>query len=198
MAEPSPREPRPRGRLWISIGEGAAVLAVIIAALSYWDAHRQHVEEARSAARQARAQAALVLRAAAVEGGRRLTLDSVDPSQVIQSQRYVFPAAVLDHPMEVTAARPQIDQGWIAGGLDRVLKDAKGDGEARLPVAIVTTYVEAGDTRQDRSLYALGYAWRSHFLGGRQIILQGLALERRGFSGDPRAAVERAWKAAGR
>ena len=198
MSEAPPPAERKRGRLWISIGEGAAVLAVVIAALSYWDSHRQHAEEAKSAAQQAQAQSAFVLRASAVEGGRRLALESVEPRQVIQSQRYYFPTQVLDHAMEVSAARPQIDQNWIAAGLDRVLRDAKGDGEARLPVAIVTSYVEDGETRQDRSLYVIGYAYRAHFLGGRQIILQGLALQRRAFTGDPQAAVERSWKAAGR
>jgi hypothetical protein len=194
MSTPPPE--RKRGRFWLNVGEAAAVIGVAIAALSFWDTHRQHAEEARQAAEQSQAQSAFVLRAAAEAAGRRLTLDSVEPRQVIQSQRYYFPAAILDHAMEVTAARPQIDQAWIAGGLEKALNasHAKGDGEARLPVVIVTSYVEDGEARQDRSLYLIGYAYRSHFLGGRQIILQGLALQRRQIAGDPQASVERQWK----
>ena len=193
----SPPTERKRGRFWISVGEGAAVLAGMIAALNYWESHRHDVEESRREAQASQAQSAFVLRAEAVDSGRRLTLESVEPRQVIQSQRYYFPAQVLDHAMEVSAARPQIDQNWIASGLGRVLDaaHAKGDGEARLPVAIVTSYVEAGEARQDRSLYVIGYAYRSHFLGGRQIILQGLALRTRRIAGDPKVAVERQWKA---
>ncbi|HEY2179620.1 MAG TPA: hypothetical protein VGH15_13655 [Caulobacteraceae bacterium] len=193
----TPQGERRRGRFWLSVGEGAAVIAVVIAGLSYWDSHRQHTEESRRAAEQSQAAAALVLRANAEENGRRLTLESVDAQQVIQSQRYYFPAAILGHAMEVSAARPQIDLGWIAGGLSKALDavHAGKDGEARLPVAIVTSYVEAGETRQDRSLYLIGYSWRSHFLGGRDIVLQGLALQRRGVGGDPQAAVERARRA---
>jgi hypothetical protein len=196
MSETPPGERR-RGRFWLSVGEGAAVIAVVIAALSYWDSHRQRAEQTRREAEQSQAAAALVLRADASADGKRLTLESVEPRQAIQAQRYYFPSAILGHAMEVSAARPQIDEGWIAGGLSKALAaiHAKGDGEARLPVAIVTSYVEAGETRQDRSLYLMGYAWRSHFLGGRQIVLQGLALQRRGLAGDPRAAVERAWRA---
>ncbi|HXV00108.1 MAG TPA: hypothetical protein VG166_06395 [Caulobacteraceae bacterium] len=192
----SPQAERKRRRFWLTIGEAAAVIAVVIAGLSYWDSHRQHAEETRRAAEQSQVAAALVLRSAADADGKRLTLEAVDARQVIQSQRYYFPAAILGHAMEVAAARPQIDQGWIAGGLAKALEaaHAKGDGEARLPVAIVTDYVEAGEARQDRSLYLLGYAWRSRFLAGRQIILQGLALQRRGLALDPRAAVERAWR----
>jgi hypothetical protein len=201
MSTPPPE--RKRGRFWLNIGEAAAVLGVAIAALSFWDSHRQHAEdarqhadEARRAALQSQAGSAFVLRAAAAQGGRQLTLETVEPRQVIQSQRYYFPAAILDHPMDVTAARPQIDQAWIAGGLGKALgaSHAKGDGEARLPVVIVTSYVENGEARQDSSLYLIGYAWRSHFLEGRQITLQGLALQRRQIPGDPQASVDRQWR----
>jgi hypothetical protein len=197
MSTPPPE--RKRGRFWLTIGEGAAVLAVIIAALSYWDTHRQHAAEAHRAAVESQAQSAFVLRADVEAGGRRLTLGSVEARQIIASQRYYFPGQILGHAMEVTAARPQIDQAWVAPGLARMLDGAhvKGDGEARLPVMIATSYVEDGEARQDRSLYLIGYAWRAHFLGGRQIILQGLALQRRHLSGDPQAVVEAQWKAAG-
>lgn len=196
MTEPPPPE-RKRGRLWISIGEGAAVLAVAIAALSYWDTHREHVAEAGRAAQESQARSAFVIRAAADAQGRRLTLDAVEAGQVIQSQRYIFPRAILDHPMEVAAARPQIDAAWIESGLDRALGAAhvKGDGEARLPVAIASDYVEDGQAREDRSLYLIGYRWRSRFLVGRQIILQGLSLRRRAVGGDLQALVDQDWRA---
>jgi hypothetical protein len=193
----TPPPERKRGRLWISLGEGAAVLAVAIAALSYWDTHREHVAEAGRAAQESQARSAFVIRAAADAAGRRLTLDAVEPGQVIQSQRYIFPRVILDHAMEVAAARPQIDVAWIDSGLDRALGAAhvKGDGEARLPVAIVSEYVEDGETRQDKSLYVIGYKWRPRFLGGRQIILEGLSLRRRAVAGDLQAQVDRDWRA---
>jgi len=192
-------EPR-RRRLWLTIGEGAAILAVAIAALNYWDSHRQHVDEARRAdaqARQASLASSLVLVASVQSGGRELALRTVEPRQVIESQRYVFPRAILDHPVEVTAAAPRIDAGWIAPGVAKALDSAhaKGAGAARAPVAIVTTYLENGETRQDRSLYLIGYAWKRHFLGGREITLQGIAFRGRQSAGDLQAAVDRAWKA---
>jgi hypothetical protein len=192
----SPHE-RKRGRFWLNVGESAAVLAVIIAGLSYWDSHKQHAEADRQAAETAKAHSAIVLRGGAEDDGRRIALDAAGAGQVIQTQRYIFPTAILDHPMEVTAAKPQIDLDWIAHGLDQSLDaaHAKKTGEARVPVAIVTTYVEDGDSRVDHSVYQLGYRWRSRFLGGRQIVLQGIALERRGVTGDLRAAVDRRWTA---
>lgn len=192
---PSPPPAPRRGRFWLNVGEAAAVLAVIIAGLSYWDAHREHALTEKQIDAQARARAAFVIKGAADAGGRKIVLEAVAPTQVIQSQRYVFPSAILDHAMEVTAARPQIDAGWISAGLDRALDaaNAKGDGEATLPVGVVTTYVEDGETRADRSLYQIGFRYRSRFLMGRQIALQGISLVRRGIAGDPRAAVDRRW-----
>lgn len=199
MSQAPPETPaaRKRRRFWLNVGEVAAVLAVVIAGLSYWDGHREHAQAARQAAVQARAKAAFVLRGSADAGGRRIVLEAVDPTQAIQSQRYLFPAEVLDHAMEVSAARPQIDLVWLEAGLDRALDQArvKTDGEARLPVAITTTYVEDGETRIDRSLYEVGYAWRSRLLLGRRLTLQGIALIQRGVGGDLRTSVNRRWVA---
>jgi hypothetical protein len=195
VTAPEPPAPR-RRRFWVSLGEGVAVLAVAIAGLSYWDSHREHAAADRRAAEQAGAQPALVLRASQAADGRRLAIDAAGPEQVIVSQRYLFPAAVLSQEMEVTAARPQIDLGWLAGGLQRRLDQthARGGGEARLPVGIVTSYVDGGRTFEDRSLYEVGFSWRSHLIGGRQLALQGLALRRRAVATDLRAAVESRWK----
>jgi len=191
---------RKRGRLWLTVGEIAAVLAVAIAALNYWDSHREHVAEARrdaAQAQQASLASALLLEAEVQAGGRQLALKTVAPGQVIQSQRYLFPRGILDHAMEVTAAAPRIDAGWIAPGLAKALDaaHAKGEGEARAPVAIVTTYLENGVSREDRSIYLIGFAWKRHFLGGRDITLQGVAFRGRQSSGDLQAAVDKAWKA---
>jgi hypothetical protein len=199
MATPDPSE-RKRGRLWLTIGEAAAVLAVVIAALSYWDTHRQHVEEARREAAQAKAAGAapaFVLVAAPEAGGRRLALRAVEPRQVIQSQRYIFPSGVLDHVVDVTAAAPRIDSAWIARGLGKALDSAQAKrmGEGRLPVAVITAYLQDGDVCQDRSVYLIGYAWRGHLLGGREIDLQGLALQRRQAAGDLQAVIDRQWAA---
>ncbi len=195
----SPPERRARRLSWLTVGEVAAVLAVVIAALSYWDAHRQRAVADSQVQSQARAEAAFVMVGSVDAKGREIALRALQPSEAIQSQRLVFPTAVLDHPVDIYAARPRIAADWIAPGLGRALDrgHAKGDGQGRLPLAVVTTYVEGGETHTDRSEYAVGYAWRSRFLLGRQITLQGISLVRRGLSGDPRAAVDRRWARGG-
>ena len=62
---------------------------------------------------------ALVLRAEVVDNGERLMLHPLRDEQAVQSQRYLFPRAVLGHAMEVTAAQPQIDLAWVEEGLKR-------------------------------------------------------------------------------
>ena len=186
-----------RRRFWINVGEGAAILAVVISALSYWDTHRERAVTEHQALTQAQANAAFVLTGSAKDGGRRLELAPLKSTQAIQSQQYIFPGAVRPDPVMLSAAGPRIESDWIAAGLGRTLGDAhaKPNGVSVLPVAIVTTYVEDGDLHTDRSLYHIGYAWQSRFLQGRKISLEGLSLIQRGIGGDPRALVDRRWAA---
>lgn len=188
-------------RRWITVGEIVGVCALGVALLGYLDSRRERqetrVERTQETKVQA-ARAALVLTAQASQDGARLTLSPMRPGQAVQSQRYLFPQAVLDHPMEVAAAQPQIDRAWIAAGLVRAAKAAGGpaSGEGALPVGVDTTYVEDGETRVDRSLYRLGYrVERGGLFAGPKVVLQGLSLERRAVGGGLQPAVEARWKA---
>ena len=196
----TPTTPKRRFRLWITISELVGVLALVIAGLNFWDSHRERVTDARreaAAERAASGRSAFVVSGQMEADGARLTFQPLNSAQAIQSQRYLFPRAVLGHAMEVSAARPQIDVGWIEGGLRREVAErrkagAGANGEATLPVGIVTTFVQDGDVRTDQSLYRLGYAWRSRLFGGPRLALQGVSLIRRGVPGDLRRAVEAA------
>lgn len=191
--------PKRQRRFWLNVGEVVGVLALVITGVNAWQGWREHKAQEQHTAAAERAQSAFVLIGQAKAGGRIVALDALKREQAIQSQRYIFPTSVLDHPMEISAAGAQIDAAWIASGLDRALDKAhaKGQGEALLPVGIVTTYVEDGETRTDRSLYRVGYAWRSRLLLGRQITLQGISLGRRGVTGNLQALVDQRWAATG-
>ena len=180
--------PKRRQGFWLTVGEIVGVLALAIAALNYWDSHKNHVDEVRQSSAEKRAEAAFVVTGTADSEGRRITLKSLKSSQAIQSQRYYFPHAILDHAMEVAAAQPQIDLGWLEDGLRKNPRAGKS-GESTLPVAIVTTYVEDGETRNDTSLYRIGYGWTTGLFGGPKFRLQGLALSRRAVHGAPEALV---------
>ena len=177
--------------------------ALIVAALGFVDSHRaRHLaetERAQSARREA-AGAPLILRGEADGAGRRVLLSPVSPAQVVQSQRYIFPRALLDHVMEVSAATPQIDREWIAKGLEQAYAHAHVHGvfEGGAPVGITTLYVENGATHRDASIYQVGYRITPGGLfGSPHAVLLGLALERRGVEGDLRRATETAWRPLG-
>ena len=186
---------------WVTIGEIVGVAALVIAVLGYLDTRRQHEEDAarRTAEVQhEKARAALVLTGQADKEGARITLGPLSAGQAVQGQRYLFPKVVLDHAMEVTAARPQIDRGWFDSGLRKALEAGAGEktGEGALPVGVVTRYVEDGEERTDMSLYRVGFAVRDGGLfQGRKVVLLGLSLGRRAVAGDLQAAVEKAWAA---
>lgn len=186
-------------RRWVTVGEVVGAAALGVALLGYLDSRRERADlrvERTRETRAAVARTALVLTAQASPDGARLTLSPMGPGQAVQGQRYVFPRAVLDHAMEVAAAQPQIDRGWIAAGLVRAAKGSGGprEGEGALPVGVDTRYIEDGELRTDRSVYRLGYRVEPGGLfSGPKVLLQGLSLERRGASSDLQAAVEARW-----
>ena len=121
--------------------------------------------------------------------------------QAVQSQRYLFPRAVLDHAMEVAAAEPQVQAAWVRDGLLREVEAAaraagrKAEGSGRLPVGVLTTFVQDGEVRTDRAVYLVGYRVDPGGLFGRpHLVLQGLALAEHA-QGDLQAAVEARWRA---
>ena len=210
-AEHAPRPQAPRRGLrlrWLTLAELVGILALVIAALGWWDNHRERTQEARDRAAAAHAQAAeaqrearraalresFLLTATVVDEGR-IRLAAARPDQVIQTQTVIFPSAVRRAPVETTG-NPRIDLSWFERGLKDTANGRGADGsEARLPVGIVTTYVEAGETRTDRAIYALGYTLRHRTLRGSRVELDGLSLVRRGVSGDLQPALDKAWGA---
>lgn len=205
VSSPEPQsESKKRGRrLWLTVGEVVAVLGLGLAGLNYWESHRDREQALRKEAETAKVQSrsVFVMRGEADEKGERVMLQPTDSDQVVQTQRYLFPAEVLDHAKEIGAGRLQIDLVWFDHGLARALKAARKAGadlprgEAALPVGIVTTYVENGETRTDRSLYRVGYTAESGLIGAVKLRLIGASLIRRGVSGDVQAQVDAAWRA---
>lgn len=198
-----PKSPRRGPRLrWLTLAEVVGILALVVAAAGWWDNHRQRVQEQSDRAVAARTQAADTQQAAlrrtflltghVVDDGR-IRLAPARADQVIQTQTVIFPGSVRRAPVETTG-NPRIDLAWFEAGLKDTAHGRGADGaEARLPVGIVTTYVEAGETRTDRSIYDLGYTLHHRFLRGSKVELDGLSLVRRGVGGDLQGALDKAW-----
>ena len=198
MSDPAPsKSPAAKRRLsWLTIGEGVGIVAVIIAALSFWDRHQERVREDRAAsaaAHQTPADPVFALLGEVDGAGARIHLRTVSDSQVIQEQTFVCPAAVLDQPVHTTGGA-DIEAVWFAGGLKKAgPKAAKGsDDDQRLPVVITTTFTVDGRTGHASGLYMIGYRLKPHFPFGATVMLRGLALRSSG-QGDAQTLVEHAW-----
>ncbi|MBP7649196.1 MAG: hypothetical protein KA085_07500 [Phenylobacterium sp.] len=192
----------PRKRLplrWLSLAEIVGVVAVVVAVLGYWDSHRERTQEAREKAlaareRQVEARANALrqsfLMTGTLEGsGDRIRLSSQRPEQVIQTQTIWFPKAIRDAPVETTG-NPRLEVGWVEDGL-RKAKTESG----RVPVGVLTVFIEDGLTKTDRAVYQVGYSLHPRTLRKAEVDLDGLSLARRGVTGDLQGAADNLWAA---
>jgi hypothetical protein len=187
---------------WLTLAEFVGILALLLAALGYWDNHRDRVqaEKERAAAEkqhQAEARAGALkqtfLMTGQVQGGDLIRLSSVHSEQVIQTQAISFPGDVRGGS-ETTTGNPRIEAGWFEGGLEKALKARGVKAErGRVPVGVETNYIEDGLQKTDRSIYLVGYSLHSRTFRSAKVELEGLSLLRRGTGEDLQKAVDAAW-----
>jgi hypothetical protein len=187
---------------WLTLAEFVGILALLIAALGYWDNHRDKVdaEKARAAEAQARQQEAKAgalkrtfLMTGQAQGTDLIRLSATHPEQVIQTQALTFPSDVHGGAVETTG-NPRIEAGWLEGGLERALKDRGVKAErGRVPVGVATSYIEDGQGKTDRSIYLLGYSLHPRTFRSAKVELEGLSLLRRGVGEDLQHAVDAIW-----
>ena len=202
MSQDAPRKKRLAFR-WLSLAELVGILALVIAGLGYWDAHRERTQTDRERAAalrerkdEARAGAlkfAFLLTGAPDGDGGRLRLASAHPEQVIQTQSLSFPRDVRGDAVQTTG-NPRIEAGWFDAGLARAgHRRADKAHQGRLPVGIVTVYIQDGQTRTDRAVYLLGYSLHPRVLRADRVELEGLSLVRRTVGEDVQGAVDGLW-----
>jgi hypothetical protein len=185
---------------WLTLAEIVGVLALVIAGLGFWDSHRERTQadrERAATAQEQRAERALkatfLMLGTPDKAGEKIRLTSVHPEQVIQTQTLWFPGAIRGDSVETTG-NPRLEAGWLEDGLRKAV--AKGRPKrGRLPVGVVTTFIEDGQTKTDRAIYQLGYSLHPRVLLGAKVELEGLTLARRGLAGDPRTVVDGQWPA---
>ena len=176
-------------RRWLTLAEILGVAAVTISGLTLWNNYQHRTaEEARAAAEESEQEAArekasmaaqsLLLRATPDRDGRRLALAPADTAQTIQDQRILFPSPLGAEAVE-TVSVPRIEADWFQQTLLRLPGAARGEavrGDARLPVAIETSYFIAGERYRDVAIYDLGYRIEGGgLLDGDKVRLRGLA-----------------------
>ena len=195
--DPSPNAPKEARaaeaaairRRWITLGEMLALLAVSISGLTLylnWSNKQDERAEKAIESRQASARAA------------KLILTPAATDQIVQSQTFLFPAALGIAPVSTTG-EPRIEARWFENALKRARDKAKlpdnSVGDEQLPVFITTRFVVNGEAREDRAIYDIGYGISGRWLSGHDVTLRGLSLVTREIDTSPAARVDARWAA---
>ncbi|MEA3390326.1 hypothetical protein [Sphingobium sp. CCH11-B1] len=168
-------------RRWISLGEGVAVLAVLISALTLYlnwaDKREERTEKAAESSKASARASAIVLRAASVKDDR-IAIAPGDPAHIIQSQTLIFPSALGLAPVD-TSGDARIEAEWFEGALKKARDRAKlpdeSVGDEKLPVAITTRFTAGGDMHESVALYDIGYGIAGGWIAGHRLSLRGLS-----------------------
>ncbi len=186
-------------RRWITLGEGVAVVALVISALTLWNNWSQRTDsEAAKQAESSKATARAVrMVLVSSGGGDALVLRPASPEQTVQSQTILFPSA-LDLDEAETTGEPRIESGWFQGALNKARKSAglPGDsrGDERLPVAIVTQFLVDSEAHEDVAIYDVGYSVSDRLIGGNKVSLRGISLVSRVKKAEAQAKLDARWK----
>lgn len=178
----------------LTIAEIVGICALGVAALGYWDSHHERVaaEKAQQADAAARAmKQSFVVKGELGDKGGVLHMAPIHADQVIQTQTLWFPKDVRSDKVETTGD-PRLEADWLADGVRRAAEKSKAEA-GRVPVVVVTEFVEDGETRTDQSVYQVAYSLHHRLLQADQVKLEGLSLSRRNVAGDPQAAADKLW-----
>jgi hypothetical protein len=188
MAGPGSKDSR---RRWLTLGEIIAVLALVISAAGFWDAHRDR-QIVRTATERPRSAAPLVLMAIVTDAGDSLAITAAGADRIIQTQTIIFPESLGVHAVD-TVGNAHIEAGWFGDALRKASKPPRRDG--RLTVGVITRYTDNGIDREDSAVYDIGHGWRSRLLQSDMPRLEGITLVSRG-SKDLAARVDFRWRKA--
>ena len=163
MSETKPTEIN--RRRWINLGEGVAVVGLIISGLALWNSWSKDdrpavvVENARTIP--------LALRGRVEGDGKRLEIAPIEAGHALES-------------LTVTAAgKPSLDLGndpvLTSDAVERLLPEGKRDRSGALLVTLDSRYIEAGTERRSKARYRIAYRWRAGgLIGGPTLRLTGL------------------------
>ncbi len=162
---PDPKPIDHAKRRWINLGEGVAVVGLIISGLALWNSWSRDdrpavvVEHAKAIP--------LALRGKVEDDGKSLIISPVEPGHALES-------LILNAP-----GKPRIDLGGeprlSASAVERLLDNARKDGTGALRVTLDARYIEAGTERRGAGPYRLSYRWTGGGLfGGQSLRLTGM------------------------
>lgn len=165
MTEPKPVDHGKRR--WVNVGEGVAVVGLLISGLALWNSWgRDDSKPPVIVDDQVRA-IPLALRGRVEDGGKSLAIAPVEPGHALESLTL---AVAGKSPLDLGS-----DPRLSASAVERLLADSKKEGPGAITVTLSARYIEAGTDRKSGGRYRLAYRWVSGgLLGGRSLRLTGL------------------------
>ena len=163
---PDPQSTDSNRRRWINLGEGVAVVGLIISGLALWnswskdDRPKVVVEHARSIP--------LALRGKLEDDGKRLAIAPVEPGHALETLTLTAPGK----PALDLGGEPQLSASAVEGLLNPARKK---EGTGSLRVNFAARYIEGGIERRGGGAYWIAYRWTEGGLfGGHSLRLTGM------------------------
>jgi len=162
---PDPQPTDQTRRRWINLGEGVAVIGLLISGLALWNSWSKDdrpavvVEHARAIP--------LALRGKVEDDGKRLAIAPVEPGHALES----LTLTVAGHPPIDLGSDPSLS----AGSIEPLVTAGKKDLAGALRATLDAHYIEAGAERRSTARYHLTYRWTDGgLLRGPSLRLTGL------------------------
>ena len=146
---PEPRSTEQTRRRWINLGEGVAVVGLIISGLALWNSWSKDdrpsvvVERARAIP--------LALRGRVESDGKQLAIVPVEPGHALDSLALAVPGK---SPIDLGS-----DPMLATTTIEPLLADAEHKGTGAISVMLDARYIEAGTTRRATGRYRIAYRW---------------------------------------
>lgn len=153
----------------IPLGELIAFAALIVSAFGVWIAWKASDRDQPTRVVEQRQPIPLTLRGMVEDDGRSLLIGPIEPGHALQSLAITFGTSKVE-----LGSDGELDARTIENVLGKSAE--KDEATHRLPVRIVTRYVEAGADKSTTGSYTLSYRWEGGgLLGGRSLRLVGLS-----------------------
>lgn len=163
MTEPQ----SPARRRWVNVGEGVAVVGLVISGLALWNSWGREDSKPAVVVEDHARTIPLALRGKVEDEGKRLAIAPVEPGHALDSLTLT---ATGKPPLELGS-----DPILSAPSVEGLLPEGKKDAPGAISVTLDAHYIEAGSERRATARYRLTYRWTDGgLLSGRSLRLTGL------------------------
>ena len=164
---PDPQSTDSNRRRWINLGEGVAVIGLIISGLALWNSWSN--DDKPAVVIEKPTSIPLALRGRVADDGRKLDIAPIEDGHALQSMTLAMPTS--GGVIEIGSDGELLARA-IESALNRV---DEGKGIQRLRVRIAARYVEAGTDKRATGSYLLTLRWEGGGLfGGRSLRFVGM------------------------